>query len=167
MQPKINKSYLYGKFFLEQDFMNKFRLALRFENTTNGDILSIRLFNNQPVYAVEIDPGTYILKDIVYAPLGAMMDFEIKKMTVPSEPKYLHNSITIEPGKIYYLGDFSGSSRRVGFGTGASGGAFAVCVLFQGGLVGVEQNFLTTTEELKRVFPKLTNLEFHPAWESK
>ena len=92
------------------------------------------------------------------------MDFEIKKMTVPGEPAYLHNSITVEPGKIYYLGDFSGSSRRVGFGTGASGGAFAVCVLFQGGLVGIEQNFLTTTEELKRLLPQLNDLEFYPAW---
>ena len=164
MQPKNNKSYLYGKFFLQSDFMNKFRLALRFENTANDDISSIRLLNNQPIYAVEVDPGTYRLKDIVYAPLGAMMDFEVKKMTVPSEPKYLHNSITVEPGNIYYLGDFSGSSRRDGIGIGASGGAFAICVIFKGGLVGVEQNFLTTTEELKSSFPQLTGLEFNSAW---
>ncbi|MCK5706384.1 MAG: hypothetical protein KAI43_01935 [Candidatus Aureabacteria bacterium] len=164
IQPKASKSYLYGRFFLQRDFMNKWRLALRFENITNGNIISIRLLNEKPVYAVEIDPGTYRLKDIVYAPLGAMMDFEITKLTVPSEPAYLHNSITVEPGKIYYLGDFSGSSRRVGFGTGVSGDAFAVCVLFKGGLVGVEQNFSTTTEEIKRLLPQLTDLEFNPAW---
>ena len=144
--------------------MNKWRLALRFENITNGDIISIRLLNEKPVYAVEVDPGTYRLKDIIYAPVGAMMDFEISKIPVPNEPSYLSNNITIEPGKSYYLGDFSGSSRRTGFGAASWGTGFAVCVTFQGGLVGIKQNFLTTTEELKRLLPQLTDLEFNLAW---
>lgn len=167
MRPKPNKGYLYGKFFLERDFMNKFRLALRFENIANGSISSIRLLNAQSIYAVEIDPGVYRLKDIIYAPLGAMMDFEIKKLTIPSEPEYLHKNITVEPGRIYYLGDFSGSSRRTGFGAVLIGPIFAVCVTFEGGSVGVEQNFLATTKELKRLLPQFADYKFDSAWEEQ
>lgn len=95
-----------------------------------------------------------------------MMDFEITKIEVPREPAYLHNNLTIEPGKIYYLGDFAGYSRRVGFGTAKYADAVAVYAVFKGGLVDIKQNFSATTDKLTGLFPQLTGLEFYPAWSS-
>ena len=57
MGPNLQKGYLYGYFHLERDFMNRVRLALQLENKADGKVLSIRLHDDQPIYAVEVDPG--------------------------------------------------------------------------------------------------------------
>jgi len=159
--PNIQKSFVYGRFSLEHDFMNKVRLALQIENLKNKDIQSLRLLDNNQVYAVEVEPGTYQLKGFIYALLGAVMEFETKKIPLPSQPSYLKDPITIVPGKAYYLGDYFGSSRR----SSAVITPFWGTISFQGGILGINQNFLKTTEELKLIFPNLNNLEFKQAWD--
>lgn len=154
------KSYVYGRFSLDRDFMNKLRLALQLENKNNGKILSLRLLDQQQVYAVEIEPGIYQLKGFIYALLGAVMGFETTKIDLPSQPSYLKESITIEPGKAYYLGDYFGSSRRTGFLLTP----YFVSTTFRGGIVGIEQNFSKTSKELKSVLPYFGNIELRPAW---
>ena len=158
----LQKSYVYGRFSLEHDFMNKVRLALQIENLGNKEIQSIRLLDNNQVYAVEVDPGTYQIKGFVYALLGAVMEFETKKIPLPSMPPYLKEPITIAPGKAYYLGDYFGSSRR----SSAVITPLWVSISFQGGILGINQDFLKTTGELKSNFPNLNNIEFVQAWDN-
>jgi len=160
-RPNPQRSYLYGRFSLDSDFMNKVRLALQIENTGNGEILSLRLLNEQQVYAVEVEPGTYRLKGFIYALLGAVMEFETTKIQLPAEPAYLTAQFTAEPGKAYYLGDYLGSSRRTGFILTP----FFVSTTFRGGIIGIGQNFSGTTSTLKTVLPQLKNVEFKPAWQ--
>lgn len=162
-RPSLQKSYVYGRFSLDRDFMNKLRLALQLENRSKGKILSLRLLDEHQVYAVEIEPGIYQLKGFIYALLGAVMEFETTKIELPTQPSYLKEPITTEPGKAYYLGDYYGSSRRTGF----VATPYFVCTTFQGGIVGIEQNFSKTTEELKTVLPYLKNIEFRPAWQQE
>ena len=159
---KLNpqKSFVYGRFSLDHDFMNKLRLALQLENKNNGKILSLKLLDHQQVYAVEIEPGIYELKGFVYALLGAVMEFETTKIDLPSQPSYLKEPITIEQGKAYYLGDYFGSSRRTGFLLTP----YLVSTTFRGGIVGIEQNFSKTSKELKSVLPYFGNIELRPAW---
>lgn len=159
------KGYLYGRFSLQRDLWNQFRLALRLENTANGNPLCIRLVDDRPLYAVEVDPGRYRISDITYAPWGAMMEFEAKKIALPEEPPYLHRAITVEPGKLYYLGDFSGSSKRTGAGLSPVPGGMLFWVTFTGGNVSVEQNFAATTAQLKSLHPQLAGGDFQPAWQ--
>ena len=160
-RPNLQKSYLYGRFSLDSDFMNKVRLALQIENSGNGKILSVRLLNGRQVYAVEVEPGTYRLKGFVYALLGAVMEFETTKIQLPAKPSYLTAPFTAEPGKAYYLGDYLGSSRRTGFILTP----FFVSTTFRGGIVGVGQNFSGTTSKLKTLLPRLKDVEFKPAWQ--
>ena len=163
--PDFRKGYLYGRFTLERDFMNQVRLALQLENKASGRVLSLRLRDDRPVYAVEVDPGAYQLKGLVYAPVGAVMDWELTKIALPAEPSYLGRTITVGPGQACYLGDFSGTSRRANFGLLVGPLSFVTWVTFKGGLVGVKQDFSATTEALKRSVPGLATLEFRPAWQ--
>jgi len=158
--PNPKKSYVYGRFNLERDFMNKVRLALQIENMVNGSILSLRLLDKQQVYAVEVEPGTYKLKGFVYALLGAVMEFETSKIPLPVQPAFLKDRFSVEPGKAYYLGDYYGSSRR----NSIVANPVFVNVTFRGGILGITQNFSKTTDELKTVLSGLTNIEFKEAW---
>lgn len=160
MQMKPDKSYLYGRFVIQRDIMNQFRLALRLDNTSNGDVVSIRLVDDQPVYSVEVRPGTYRMRDITYAPWGAMLEFEVKSIPLPAQPEYISKAFTVEPGKIYYIGDYAGTSKR----TGAEVFGPVLIVNFRGGNVQIEQNFINTTAEIKGILPHLQNSDFQPAW---
>lgn len=157
----LQKSYVYGRFSLDSDFMNKLRLALQLENRSCGKVMSLRLLDKQQVYAVEIEPGVYQLKGFIYALLGAVMAFETTAIKLPAQPSYLKAPITVEPGKAYYLGDYFGTSRRTGFIITP----IFVSTTFRGGIIGIQQNFSATTDELKTVLPQLRNIEFKPAWE--
>jgi hypothetical protein len=159
-KPNIQKSYFYGRFSLEHDFMNKVRLALQIENKSNGKIQSLKLLDDQKVYAVEVEPGTYQLKGFIYALLGAVMDFETTKIVLPTHPSFLKDPINAAPGVACYLGDYYGSSRRTNVLVTTS----FVSVTFQAGILGIEQNFSNTTNELKRALPQFQHIIFKPAW---
>ncbi len=144
--------------------MNHVRLALQLENEASGHVLSFRLRDDRPVYTVEVAPGAYQVKGLVYAPVGAVMDWEVRRIALPAEPSYLSRTVTVGPGQARYLGDFSGTSRRTGFGLLGGPVGFFTWATFEGGLVGVKQDFSTTTEALKRSLPQLADLDFQPAW---
>ena len=88
-----NQAYIYGWFSLDKDFANMRRLAFQLENADTGKITSIRFLDEDPVYALALEPGTYKLIRLVYAPLGAMMDFETTKIDLPAKPQYLRQPI--------------------------------------------------------------------------
>jgi hypothetical protein len=157
------KSYIYGKFNLTRDFLNQVRLALQIEKKSDGKLLSLRLIDEKDVYAIELEPGTYQLKGFIYAPLGAMMEFETRKIPLPNSPSYLNQPFLIERGKAYYIGDYYGSSKRTG---GLLVPNF-VMVTFQGGIVGIDQNFEKTSKELQTSLPAMGSIETRTAWDVK
>lgn len=173
-----NRAYIYGRFALDKDFANMRRLALQLENTDTGKITSIRFLDEDPVYALALEPGTYELVRLVYAPLGAMMDFETTKMNLPYKPRYLRQPINVDAGTCYYLGDFFGVSRRenlwafVGSSLGATAAAEYVDkdnipieeLRLKYGLVGIRQEFILTTEIIKKSINEISSLSFEPAW---
>lgn len=173
-----NRAYIYGRFSLDKDFANMRRLALQLENTNTGEIMSIRFLDEDPVYALALEPGTYELVRLVYAPLGAMMDFETTKMDLPYKPRYLRQSISVHGGTCYYLGDFFGVSRRenlwafVASSLGATAAEEYVDkddipieeLRLKYGLVGVKQEFVHTTEIIKKSINDISSLSFESAW---
>jgi len=173
-----NRAYIYGRFSLDKDFANMRRLALQLENTDTEKITSIRFLDEDPVYALSIEPGTYKLIRLVYAPLGAMMDFETTKMDLPYKPSYLRQPIKVHAGTCYYLGDFFGVSRRenlwafVASSLGATAAEEYVNkdnipieeLRLKYGLVGIKQEFILTTEIIKKSINEISLLSFEPAW---
>jgi hypothetical protein len=158
--PNAGKGYIYGKFSLRKDFMNNARLALQVENKTSGNLISIRLLDENQVYAIEVDPGTYQLKNFVYALLGAVMEFETRKIAIPANPAYLSQQFIVERGKAYYIGDYFGSSQR----TGVLVTPYVVGASFQGGIIGIEQQFEKTSSELNTFLPSFRSIDKKSAW---
>lgn len=174
-----NQTYIYGRFSLDKDFANMRRLAFQLENTDTGKITSIRFLDEDPVYALALEPGTYKLIRLVYAPLGAMMDFETTKMDLPFEPRYLRQPIKTRAGACYYLGDFFGVSRRenmwafIASSLGATTAKEYVDkdnipieeLRLKYGLIGVKQEFAHTTEIIKKSIHEISTMPFKPAWD--
>ena len=171
-----NQAYIYGRFSLDKDFANLRRFALQLLNAKTGKITSIRFADKDPVYALSVEPGIYILTGFVYAPLGAM-DFEVIKIDLPANPQYLKEPIKIYAGNCYYLGDFFGVSRRENlwaFVISSLGAPAASEYLEEDipieelrlryGIIGIKQEFLLTTEIIKKSIHELSTLAFSPAW---
>ena len=121
-------------------------MALELEDNTGGQILRLRLRDRGPVYAVEVEPGTYRIKHILYDSAG-MFDWETSKFRL-IEPAYISGPFTAKAGKAYYLGDFDGNIS-----------------LISGAVVRFSANFDKASELVKDAVPALKTLELVRAWE--
>lgn len=157
------KAYVYGQFKLYRGPMNITRLYVRMENLDTGALVDLRLrSDDQSIYAAEIDPGTYRVKEIIFTPGGPsawLFSAEVRKIQFPPSVSYLSQPATMEPGKAYYIGDFYGE-------TGRSEPAYNV-VRFSGYLTDVRQDFAGTTRALKGRLPAFTDMECLPAYEPR
>ena len=149
------KAYLYGRFWVDRPWGHAGRLALELEDNTGGQILRLRLRDHGPVYAVEVEPGTYRIKDILYDSAG-MFDWETSKIRL-IEPAYVFGPFTAKAGKAYYLGDFDGN---IGYG-GTGYPLFSLVPV----AVRFSANFDKTSELVKEAVPALKILELVRAWE--
>ena len=126
-------------------------MALELEDNTRGPILRLRLRDRGPVYAVEVEPGTYRVKDILYDSAGRF-DWETVKYRL-IEPAYVSGPFSVKAGKAYYLGDYD---AWVGY----------VLTTIRAPLdVRFSANFDKTSELVKEAVPALRTLELVRAWE--
>jgi len=147
------KAYLYGRFWLDRPFGHAGRLAFELEQANGRQLLRLRLRDQDPVYAIEIDSGTYRIKDVLQDSPG-MFDWETVKASLAQLrlPEYLATPITAEAGKAYYLGDFDG---RMGYAGLFHTAPFAI---------QFSTNFDKTSELAKNAVPALKSLELVRAW---
>src|SRR5262245_41996226 len=89
------KAYLYGRFWVGRPFAHAGRLAFELEDIARGQVLRLRLRDQEPVYAMEIDPGTYRIKDVLQDSRG-QFDFETVRasLAVLRLPTYLATPFT-------------------------------------------------------------------------
>ena len=160
------KGYLYGSFELDRDFLNRTNLFLRVGDD-NGRTFEIPFQTTErPTRAIEVEAGTYRIREFLFTPGGPtsmILEREIGKIPLPSDAGSLSQPVRVEAGKGYYLGDFKATSRRTGFGAGP--GFYTAD--FRGSVVGISQNFDSTTQAFKERYPSLRSLELLPAYTKK
>jgi len=161
-----NKAYLYGQFKLDRDRMNYTRVYLRVENLDTGSPVDIRMLEQrESIYAVEVGPGMYRIKEFMFTmagPASMTLSSDAKRFGQPTEASYLIKPVKVEAGKAYYLGEFSSVTRR-----SEVPNSYPMMLRFSAHLTGISQNFEVTTNALKNRYPAFASIECRPAYDQQ
>ena len=95
---------LYGRFFREESLLGN-QIAVRLYNAS-GKHYTLRFSHKDPLYAVEIEPGTYQIRSFI----GTYVDRRIvgRGALGPSQLGPFSNSFQVKRGHAVYIGDFTG-----------------------------------------------------------
>lgn len=135
--PNKQKSYVYGRFALNNSANE---IALRIQETKwNGEVYNIAFYNSLRHYVVEVKPGKYYIGKISY-----IKDTGTESGEHPITEESPAAEFQLEPGKIYYLGDYLGSSSREFTGN---------FINYKWRLQSIQDNFNNSTEIIKTMYP--------------
>lgn len=147
-KPQHKLAYVFGRFSLEGNGPNSMALKLQKPIRPNVTLKYYLKFKpRDDIYAVELDPGVYKLGHIVF-----LSDLNIvrKDKLMLKDKKNL--SIRLEPGKVYYLGDYSGYASDTSIGT---------YVMRKWNMRGIHDEFQTTLDAFKNAYPNFSgDVEF-------
>jgi len=155
------KGYLYGRFSLNADA--SVHLWIRLENVDNKHTFKMAFQDiSAPPYAVEIEPGTYRIKEFARATgrFNMNTELDVHNVAIPPQLSSISRPVLVEAGKGYYLGDFVASSER----TGLTVIPMVVVVETQSGRLEYRRNFDATSKWLRERYPNLANLDLQPAF---
>jgi hypothetical protein len=153
--PDPAQAILYGRFALEKRAAP--RLLLVVENLDTEKTYHIRFEASQleSVLAVAVPPGTYKLSHVLFTLRGDAVHWQGYKRIGLERPN-VELPFHVDPGRCYYIGDFSGAIKSAG----GKGG-----VEHAGGLTDISLNFNETTTILGRRYPRLGGCEKIAAWQ--
>lgn len=136
-QLNTNTAVVYGRFATEPDFAFGNKLALRLRNENSKQEYLIQCRNKDSVCAFAVEPGRYRVAGFV----ATFIDHRtVGRRSLPNTPSFdvLSNSVT-------YLGDFTAYAK--------------IAVIAQEwGVTGLTNNFVATTDELRRKYPNLASV---------
>jgi len=155
------RGYLYGRFNLDSD--GSMHLWIRLENVDNKHTFKIAFQDiAAPPYAIEIEPGTYRIKEFARARgrLDMNTELDLQNVAIPPQLSFISQPVLVQAGKGYYLGDFVASSKQ----TGVIVTPLVVVVKSQTGILQYRRNFDATSKWLKERYPSLANVDLQPAF---
>jgi hypothetical protein len=155
------KGYLYGRFNLDND--SGMGLWIRLENVDNKHTFKMAFQDiGAPPYAIEIEPGTYRIKEFARGRnrLNMATEIDLHNVAIPPQLSFISRPILVEAGKGYYLGDFVASSER----TGLKVIPLVVVVETQTGRLEYRRNFDATSKWLQERYPSLAKVDLQPAF---
>jgi hypothetical protein len=147
-KPVANAAYLYGRFRLVHDSqgLGRLRMGLIVEGESNAQNYTIEFIPDGTPSMIAVKPGTYRMKKVLFA----YWDYARHGEKQIPEDK-LTKAFKAEPGKAYYLGDFTGKTvTRVGYSTVTNAWA----------LKEIDDKFKQTTADTRKKYPGLNQLEY-------
>lgn len=143
--PRPGVGYVYGRFASHHSALG-FQLSLGLTNLDTGAAAAILVPHRSKVAVVALPPGTYQARAALLQGLPLSTGWGHESET-PVQAGGFDRPFHVEPGEACYIGDYRG---RVFF-AGASGLSYS----YMGTLEPATNNFSGTTEEFRRLYPRL------------
>jgi len=136
-----DRVYIYGRFLMQSDDNLTAAFSIR---CRDGRRYKIEFSKDDVVTVIQLTPGVCQLEDVVYRSQGARREMASLRL--------LGNE-HLEPGGVYYVGDFTVTGTIVDRTIEPNLGGFTMKTLTAWGPFAARNNYATTTNELRRRFP--------------
>lgn len=162
-EPDSTTGYIYGKIQMENYY--ELAIVIVIKNITTGETNNIKFecysTHSRPreVSLISLEPGTYQIQKM-YACTARRSIFTIASVDCTPEQEFSCNGctpfggkFTVEKGKAFYIGDFTGISYGVHGGDSV-----------QWEILRAQDNFSETTGKLRVLYPRFTSITALPAF---
>ncbi len=145
---EADSGYIYGRFTLTTPESSSLggglvKMGLVVADTRTGLPYTIQFLRSRQISVVAVRPGTYTLSKLAF---GGANSETMGEETLTHEK--LTKEFRVEPGKVYYIGDFLGLTNRP-----------SIFSKVDWSLQSIRNNYEATTRDFKQRFPKFQNVE--------